>query len=310
MRCILVGNYGVDNLGDEALRAYFVKHFPEIEWQVVTAAGEYPRLPLGLRSLFRPWWRTIGAIRRCDAVVFGGGSLFTDVESWKAPVLWWWYAFVAWWHKRNIILAFQGIGPCQGKVAKWATGWVLLRATFISVRDPKSYERVSGFLGYPAMESKVIVQTFDPAIAIFKGTSHHSTRKLIIVPRANTTKYFIEAVQQRVAETWDEVVILLLEPDADQAAAQQVRQAIQNKVVRTVDVRSFETLASEVAGSQFVVTQRFHGAIAAMANGIRFRAVPQKPGDKLDEANAMNPDEAWKLLQIGENALRGFLRKG
>ncbi|MBI5155969.1 hypothetical protein HZA45_01700, partial [Candidatus Peregrinibacteria bacterium] len=93
MRCVLIGNYGTGNFGDEALRSYFLKSFPEIEWQVVSArptADELPRLPAGPRSLFTTkWFRTIKALRHCDAVVFGGGTLFTDSESVFACFLWW-----------------------------------------------------------------------------------------------------------------------------------------------------------------------------------------------------------------------------
>ena len=34
MRLLLVGNYGVGNLGDEALREYFLKRFPEVQGEV------------------------------------------------------------------------------------------------------------------------------------------------------------------------------------------------------------------------------------------------------------------------------------
>jgi polysaccharide pyruvyl transferase WcaK-like protein len=241
-------------------------------------------------------------------VVFGGGSLFTDAESWKAPVFWWFYAFVAWCYGRKIVLAFQGIGPCSGTIAKWTTGWVLLRASLVSVRDPKSLDRVTGFLGETGMKNKIVVRTFDPAIAIFKGTSRNSAKKLIIVPRMNTTTEFLADVQAEVAKGWNEVVVLLLEPREDQHAAQQVRQAIKHDAVRTVEVRSFHVLAGEVSSASFVLTQRFHGAVAALANTVPFRAVPQKPGDKLDEANRMDPAKAQELLQAGENALKAFLR--
>lgn len=310
MRCVLFGNYGVENLGDEALRSYFLQYFPEVEWKVVTATGEYPRLPMGLRSLFRPWWRTLKAIRECDAVVFGGGSLFTDAESWKAPILWWWYALVAKFHGKKIVLAFQGIGPVRSFVAKRCTGLALLWSSFISVRDPDSFKRVQAFFGESAPKNTIVVQTFDPAIAIFKGTLHQSTKKLIIVPRSNTTLEFLSRVQVEVAKGWDEVVVLLLEPGKDQAAAEKVRAIVKNVAVRSIDVRTFEVLVTEVSSAQFVLTQRFHGAIAALANGVKFEAVPQAPGDKLDNANSMDPAACFSLLQKGQEALSDFFRKG
>lgn len=74
MHCVLIGNYGVGNFGDEALKEYFLSAFPDITWSVVSArpsGEELPRLPGGFRSLFSHWWKTLGAIRNTDAVVFG-----------------------------------------------------------------------------------------------------------------------------------------------------------------------------------------------------------------------------------------------
>ncbi len=113
-----------------------------------------------------------------------------------------------------------------------------------------------------------------------------------------------------VAKGWDEVVVLLLEPGKDQAAAEKVRAIVKNVAVRSIDVRTFEVLVAEVSSAQFVLTQRFHGAIAALANGVKFEAVPQAPGDKLDNANSMDPAACFSLLQKGQEALLDFFRKG
>ncbi|HRH94131.1 MAG TPA: polysaccharide pyruvyl transferase family protein, partial [Candidatus Peribacteria bacterium] len=254
--------------------------------------------------------RTLKAIAQSDAVVFGGGSLFTDTESWRAPVMWWWYALAAKLKGKKIVMAFQGVGPVRGFVAKRCTGLTLLWSSFISVRDPGSLKRVEAFLGESGLLGKIIVHTFDPAIAVFKGTSHESSKKLIVVPRANTTPEFLARVQVEVAKGWDEVVVLLLEPAADQHAANQVRESVKNVAVRIEEVRTFDVLVNEVASSQFVLTQRFHGAIAALANGVKFDAVPQAPGDKLDNANSMDPAACFASLKIGEDALAAFFRKG
>lgn len=308
MRCLLVGNYGVKNLGDEALKAYFLQAFPEVEWQVVSADGPLPRLPCGIRSLFRPWWRTVIAIARADAMVFGGGSLFTDAESWRAPLLWWLYAITAWCTRTPIILAFQGIGPLRTRIAKYCTSFAICRAAFISVRDTESFKRAREILGETGLKNKILVQSFDPAITVFKGSLHKSSKKLIIIPRANTTNEFLEKVQEEVAKGWEDIAVVLLEPEADVLAARRTKE-IAGNACRIVNAFTFETLVSEVSGATVVITQRFHGAIAALANGIPFRAVPQAPGDKLDAANHFNANACQQLLKEGEEALRAFFRK-
>lgn len=308
MRCVLVGNYGVQNLGDEALRAYFLQAFPEVEWQVVTADGPLPRLPCGLRSFFRPWWRTLRAIARADAVVFGGGSLFTDAESWRAPVLWWLYAIAARCTGTPIVMAFQGIGPLRTRIAKYCTTSVVCSAAFISVRDSGSYTRTQEMLRKTDVKNKIVIQSFDPAIAVFKGTLHNSSKKLIIVPRANTSTEFLQEVHAQVAKGWEDIAVVLLEPEADTLAAQRTKE-VAGDTCRIVRAFAFDTLVSEVSGAAFVITQRFHGAIAALANGVPFRAVPQALGDKLDVANHFDANACQQLLNDGESALREFFRK-
>ena len=86
---LLVGNFGVGNVGDEAIRTYILQAFPEVHWTVLSGdrmqSGDVPRLPYGIRSfLSTAWWKTLRAYRSSDGIVFGGGSLFTDVESKKA----------------------------------------------------------------------------------------------------------------------------------------------------------------------------------------------------------------------------------
>ena len=153
MRALLIGNYGVGNWGDDALRDYFLTAFPEIEWTVVSASARppvrpertipiVPRLPLGFRSLFRPWWRTLRAIARTDAVVFGGGSLFTDSESLFACFLWGMHACVARFFHRPVFLASQGIGPFRTRLGEGIARSVALRSAFLSVRDTASMARV------------------------------------------------------------------------------------------------------------------------------------------------------------------------
>ena len=97
MRYLLVGNYGVGNAGDEILKDYFLERFPGIEWIVCSAcpvSGEVWRLPAGVRSFLSfKWLYTLWVLRKSDGMVFGGGSLFTDVESVRACFVWFAHAF-------------------------------------------------------------------------------------------------------------------------------------------------------------------------------------------------------------------------
>lgn len=283
MRYLLVGNYGVGNVGDEALKEYFLRCFPDVEWIIVSAkpsAGEVPRLPFGFRSLFTPWWRTIGAYRRCDGVVLGGGSLFTDAESATAPLLWWWHVALAVFRRKPVFLAFQGMGPFQTRVGEWLALWVVRKAAFLSVRDALSFRRVEHW----GLHKKCVL-SFDPVfLHVDAGKSCVSSNKLLIIPRKNSSKEFL----QRMAEIRGE-----------------------GRGVHVVEPKSFLELCEAVSSASFLLTQRYHAGIVALALGVPFETVPQVAGDKLDALNREERDSACLMerVQMGEEALREALRE-
>lgn len=278
---LLVGNYGVGNVGDEALKEYFLRRFPDVEWVVVSAkpcAGEMPRLPFGFRSLFTPWWRTIGAYWRCGGVVLGGGSLFTDAESAAAPLLWWWHVALAVFLRKPVFLAFQGIGPFRTGAGEWLARWVVRKAAFLSVRDALSFRRVEGC----GLHKKCIL-SFDPVFSLVHAhTSCTCSNKLLIIPRSNSSREFWRRAEERRR---DGVGVSVAEP------------------------RTLDELSRTVASASHLLTQRYHAGIVALALGVSFEAVPQGEGDKLDALNREERDRVCLLerVRLGEEALREAL---
>lgn len=311
MRCVLVGNYGVSNVGDEALKDYFLQAFPEHEWLVLSAdpkPTEYDRLPTGFRSLLQSrWGRTLKTLRSSDVVVFGGGSLFTDVESVAACWIWFVHAFVSWAFRKPYFLTFQGIGPLRTSIGKLLTVWVVRHAAFVSVRDEKSAERVEHFL-----KNKKCIRTFDPVVLLMKKENLERTKnKISLIPRHNSGTVFAEAVKNISSiHTSSEFSVVLMQPDDPQEM--QVANDIKKQIgegATIVSVRSLTVLASCVAQSELVLSERYHGALAALALGVPVQIVSQSAGDKLSTlqpyANGTSSfQEAITAAQSGEEALR------
>ena len=280
---LLIGNYGVGNVGDEALKEYFLRTFPEVCWVPVSAKPthlEVPRLPCGFRSLFTPWWRTVVAYWRCDGVVFGGGSLFTDTESSFAPFLWFGHAALARLFRKPIFLAFQGVGPFRTRRGEWCARWVVRRTAFLSVRDVLSRERVERW----KLHKKCIL-SFDPVLSLIHNKNIISRSKILfIIPRGNSSKKF-----------WDRSEKMRCEGFAG---------------VRVQEPRSLFELSTAISSASFLLTQRYHAGIVALALGVPFEAVPQVPGDKLDALNHEDRDlvHLRERVRVGEEALRSALR--
>lgn len=313
MRCILIGNYGVGNLGDEALKEYFLSAFPEITWTVVSAhpdPHEVPRLPFGLRSLFAPWWRTLRALRRCDAVVFGGGSLFTDVESSKACFLWWWHGFVARLFGKPLVLAFQGIGPFMTVRGEWCARWILKRTAFVSVRDQESAERVGVWI----KDGLGVMQTFDPVLSLLTLEKQPSGDTLAVIPRMNSRGALEKAAKDLLMlKQPEEIRILSMQPEdaGEWKVCERLRDGLRSEA-SVHPVRSIHDLTRELLKCSSAVTERYHGALAAAAMGIPVEIVSQGLGDKLDELKNMLKsgvmiEELRARVKAGEDGLRTYL---
>ncbi len=312
MKAVLIGNYGVGNVGDEALRAYFLRVFPNVAWQVVSARptqNELPRLPMGPRSFFRTdWRRTITAIKSADAVVFGGGTLFTDAESLLACFIWGLHAFIAFTHKRPVFLAFQGVGPFRTVIGEGIARFVFRQATFISVRDRKSLERVQGW-----KVSTKIIHTFDPVILSFISQKIDDNTKNVftIIPRRNPSNLFWQQVEMTPISPSLSVEVVLLQPEdpEEQKVSRMIVERIARATVRPV--HSTEELMMFLSHSAHCLTERFHGALAALAAGVPTTVVSQAAGDKLDEARKLAEEgsmaAAVTLAEDGERALRDAL---
>lgn len=282
---LLVGNYGLGNAGDEALREYFLERFPEVEWSVLSAhpsSSNIPFLPSGLRSFFSfRWLRTLRILRQADGMVFGGGSLFTDAESVRACWIWFCHAWIALLFRKPVLLAFQGIGPFRTRRGAWFAHVVCLRAAFISVRDSASFARVKAW-----KKNTEIVQSFDPSLLLLEENKTQSrVQKLFIyIPRFSTgemdRKVVMNALKILQKKGNDVLVLSLQSGDPrERRQCELLEQELGGKVIAISSLSRALPLLS--AGSR-IITQRYHGAILAVAAGISFVALPQQQGDKLD----------------------------
>lgn len=313
MKAVLIGNYGVGNFGDEALKDYFLSAFPEAEWTVLSArpaSGELPRLPIGVRSFFTtPWGKTLGAIRRSDAVVFGGGTLFTDIESVKACFLWGLHVLAARFFRVPVYLAFQGVGPFQTRLGEGITRRVVRRARYVSVRDEASMVRVLSW-----KLNTQVVQAFDPVFLSFlrQKSEYRAQNVYILIPRHTSGASFLRSLETHAENLRHvEIEIALFQPDdaRERKVVETLRRRYPQASVRTI--RTTEDLMAALARASHCVCERFHGALAAVAAGVPLTIVSQAAGDKLESVRALQQpggiDAALARAAEGEETLRTAL---
>jgi len=159
-RLILIGSFGADNLGDELILAGFLaklkQELPCAEitvfasntrtskkWHAGSGARFLPLVPAGLRSFLRfDWLWSIAAIRRADAVIFPGGGLFTDEESWQAVLIWSVQLLAARFFWKDVFLFGQSVGPFKTSFGRRLAKLALTKAELIAVRDQASAQEL------------------------------------------------------------------------------------------------------------------------------------------------------------------------
>ena len=162
---LISGYYGFDNIGDESiLRTLITSLREKISDCRLTVLSHNPastREKYGVEAVERMSPGAIlRAVRQCDMLISGGGSLLQDVTSSKSIH---YYLFIIRLAKllgKKVFIYSQGIGPIDHAFNRRATARALKKADGIVVRD----ERSAKLLEQIGLPQERIVITADPVI--------------------------------------------------------------------------------------------------------------------------------------------------
>lgn len=156
-RLLIIGNFGAGNLGDDAILGGIVTDLKKVgyEGEIMVTHGpiassldiyngltRVPFVPTGLRSRLsrKKSHEAQKAFQAADMVIFGGGGLFVDAESWKAPYIWFRQARACQKWGIPYLVYGQSLGPLRHP---WSRHWArkaMQGAKAIHVRDGASME--------------------------------------------------------------------------------------------------------------------------------------------------------------------------
>ena len=156
MKIGIVGNYGNDNNGDEAILLSIIRQLQkvfQIETQNITVFSNNPTqtaerysvqsAPLyykngnAVKTFAKTYKENSKVVKNLDFVVIGGGGILMDLYKREAP-LYGSYAMMA--HNNNVpyVVYGCGAGPLNTGLGKWFIRYMAKHAQNISVRDPQS----------------------------------------------------------------------------------------------------------------------------------------------------------------------------
>ncbi len=154
-RILIIGNYGAGNLGDDAILGGIITELRSIGFagkievmhggfqsstDIYKGLKKVPFMPTGLRSRLKKGQKkaATAAIKRADLVILGGGGLFVDTETIKAPLIWAAQAKACRKIGTPYICYGQSVGPLKRLISKSVTKRVFKNAKAVHVRDATS----------------------------------------------------------------------------------------------------------------------------------------------------------------------------
>ncbi|MCF8011506.1 MAG: polysaccharide pyruvyl transferase CsaB [Clostridiales bacterium] len=165
-RAVISGYYGFGNLGDEAVLFSMLKLLkeqdPNFEPTVLSADPGFTARTYNVKSVNR--WDTmevIGALRKADVLLSGGGSLLQDVTGVKNIFYYTGIMWIARMLNKPVVFFSQGIGPLNSRMGRFLAAREANRAAAVTVRDEESRAELQD-IGV----SKDIVVAADPVLGL------------------------------------------------------------------------------------------------------------------------------------------------
>ena len=280
-RVVMSGYYGFSNAGDDAIlqsiHGGILAASDDIQVTVLSHDPEQTRRQYGLDAVYRFDLVQVGrALRRCDALLSGGGSLLQDRTSTRSLL---YYLMVIRWAKKlgkPVMLYANGIGPVTKPENRKKVKQTVELANVVTLRDRASAQELRD-MGVNRPELHI---TADPVFTLVPADADRGRELLAKAGLPAGRKFAAVSVRdwpaarqfpQQAARLCDhlhrtyglETVFLLMQPAADRETTEQVRRAMESPSY-LLDVPATPSELMAVLGqAELCVAMRLHTLIFA-----------------------------------------------
>lgn len=279
-RFVLSGYYGFGNAGDEAILDSVCRTIrardEKSEITVLSKNPEYTRETYGCGAVYRfnPA-SVLGALRNCDIVVSGGGSLLQDATSTRSLMYYLSIIHFAARYGKKVMLYANGIGPVSKPKNRERVKKEVETASLVTLRDPDSLRELRAM----GVSRDDLVVTADPVFLLDAGDEAQSVEILrsAFVPDGSFICVSIRKcagapeLPERLAEACDAVfekyghniVFLAMHPGVDAEASRAVMEKMKHKAYLVPDGYNAHELMAIISKSEAVISMRLHSLIFA-----------------------------------------------
>lgn len=294
---LISGYYGFNNIGDDAILRTVVENLkttlPDSRITVMSNAPEDTREKYGVEAVPRMRLGSIiKAVRACDILISGGGSLLQDVTG---PISILYYLFIirlALIFGKRVFIYSQGIGPIRGRLNRFLTGRILRKVEAIAVRDEASASFLTG-IGVP--EEKITV-TADPVLRLPRadlsrgreileslGLEKKPGRRIVGWALKADSRYpgFLDevekAIRQMSMEEGTDCVLIPFHYEQDIPAIVELSRRLGPSVYAVTDKHLSDEMLSVIGNLDLLVGVRLHSLIYAAVMGVPMMGISYDP---------------------------------
>ena len=291
---VMSGYYGYKNAGDEAILQSVHQNISEVRDDVsITVLSSDPvdtKRNYGCNAVKRfRLFSVLKAIRNCDLLVSGGGSLLQDATSTRSLL---YYLFIINAAKRRgkkVMLYSNGIGPVRKKGNRHRVARAVNRADIITLRDADSLEELRE-IGVVRDDIRV---TADPVFSLRKPADDEIARvrakyrlpdapflTVSIRDRPDTESFcetiasICDGVHERSGR---EILFISMQADKDDAVNRRVRAMMKSSSYIVEGRQTAEELMCIIGASDAVFGMRLHALIFAARMGVPYASLVYDP---------------------------------
>ena len=286
MKILLSGYYGFDNAGDDAVLFAIVQALREMvkdgEITVLSNQPEKTAKEFGVNAVNR-WGKKeiFRAVRNCDVLISGGGSLLQDVTSKNGILYYLGIIKLAQMLGKKVMVYAQGIGPIREPRNRKLTAKILNKVQAITVRDFESRTELLEMGVY-----REVLVAVDPVLGVDTaqidatlgiellqkdGTGFRENTPTLMVAVRNWqhSEYFFRQIAQScdaaMEKGWQVIFVPFHYPE-DVAAGEKIAALMQQKgaMVLQGNYTPCETMAI-LKNSDMIMGMRLHSLIMGAA---------------------------------------------
>ncbi|MBD3270630.1 hypothetical protein GF376_03830 [Candidatus Peregrinibacteria bacterium] len=301
-KIVICGNYGINNLGDEAIldglirlikSTYRNAHIIVLSSDPINTIKQHKvesvyMFPAGIRSLFSflfkaRFWATMDAVATADLVILGGGGLLTDENK---HAIWIWYSQFFWFKLfgRRFVCLAQSVGPIKKNFSKFLVRNIYNYSKISSVRDQKSKEVLIDI----GVKTPVEVLS-DPAFALaYDGSSFHKPDKSIVLSirpwKKENSEFILEIAKFVEFLVKEEGYIVNFIPfqkaiadDSSQYRKIKDKSGLNDETFKLIDVNDFRQALDYISRADMIFGMRLHSVIFSIIARKPFLAISYSP---------------------------------